>query len=111
MLLSARMIKGFLDSGCAATSQVSAPVLEEAGKFGDELHVWNLQVDRAALPAPQWDQRFIQPYLPPQSRLEMEVQLIWVAVMNKKEMISCNADFSEIGGNMMHAVIANGIVR
>lgn len=41
----------------------------------------------------------------------MEVQLIWVAVMNKKEMISCNADFSEIGGNMMHAVIANGIVR
>lgn len=71
----------------------------------------SLQVDRAALPTPRWDQRVTQPYLPPQSRLEMEVQLIWVAVMNKKEMISCNADFSEIGGNMMHAVIANGIVR
>jgi len=41
----------------------------------------------------------------------MEVQLIWVAVMNKKEMISCDADFSAVGGNMMHAVISNGIVR
>ena len=53
----------------------------------------------------------IPAYLPPQNRLEMEVQLIWVAVMNKKEMISCDADFSAVGGNMMHAVISNGIVR
>ncbi len=69
------------------------------------------QVDRAALPSPKWSEKVVPPYLPPQNRLEMEVQLIWVAVMNKKEMISCDADFSAVGGNMMHAVISNGIVR
>jgi len=69
------------------------------------------QVDRSALPAPRWSEKVVPPYVPPQNRLEMEVQLIWVAVMNKKEMISCDADFSAVGGNMMHAVISNGIVR
>ena len=68
-------------------------------------------MDRALLPEPRWGEKLIRPYLPPQSRLEMEVQLILKAVLNKKEMISCDADFSAIGGNMMHAVIANGIVR
>ena len=68
-----------------------------------------LQVDRAALPAPDWSLKVARPYLPPQNRLEVEVQLIWQAVMNKKDRISCDADFSDIGGNMMHAVIANGM--
>lgn len=68
-------------------------------------------MDRSLLPEPNWSNKLNRPYLPPQSRLEMEVQLIWKAVLNKKEMISCDADFSAIGGNMMHAVIANGIVR
>lgn len=70
-----------------------------------------MQVDRPALPAVDWSLKVKRPYLPPQSRLEVEVQLIWQAVLNKKERISCDADFSDIGGNMMHAVIANGIVR
>ena len=70
-----------------------------------------IQVDRSALSAPVWAAKPTKVYLPPQSRLEMEVQLIWKAVLNKKDMISCDADFSDIGGNMMHAVIANGIVR
>ena len=68
-------------------------------------------MDRGALPAPDWSLRVPRTYVPPQSRLEMEVQLIWQAVLNKRDMISCNADFSELGGNMMHAVISNGIVR
>ena len=70
-----------------------------------------LQIDRGALPPALWHLKVPRQYQPPQSRLEMEVQLIWQAVLNKKEMISCDADFSEVGGNMMHAVIANGIVR
>ena len=70
-----------------------------------------IQIDRGALPPALWHLKVPRQYHPPQSRLEMEVQLIWQAVLNKKEMISCNADFSEVGGNMMHAVIANGIVR
>lgn len=70
-----------------------------------------LQVDRTALPMPDWSMKVPRSYLAPRNRLEMEVQLIWQAVLNKSDMISIDADFSELGGNMMHAVIANGIVR
>ena len=69
------------------------------------------QVDRQALPEPNWGLKVPRSYIAPRNRLEMEVQLIWQAVLNKNEMISTDADFSELGGNMMHAVIANGIVR
>ena len=92
---------------CLATQQFYT-VLCPRSAIGNNYRV---QVDRAALPAPRWLDKVVPPYLPPQNRLEMEVQLIWVAVMNKKEMISCDADFSAVGGNMMHAVISNGIVR
>lgn len=42
--------------------------------------------------------------------MEIEVQLIWHAVLNQQR-ISTDADFSAIGGNMMHAVIINAVMR
>ncbi|KAK9803102.1 hypothetical protein WJX73_003138 [Symbiochloris irregularis] len=71
----------------------------------------NGEVNRRALPRPNWTVKLRRSYVAPRNKTEMEVQLIWQAVLNKQEMISTDADFSELGGNMMHAVIANGIVR
>ena len=96
-----------LSSRCGSVPQIA---WHDGKAFRSQVCV-TFQIDRGALPPALWHLKAPRQYQPPQSRLEMEVQLIWQAVLNKREMISCDADFSEVGGNMMHAVIANGIVR
>ena len=70
-----------------------------------------LQVDRDMLPAEDWSQQINPPYVPPRSKLEREVQLLWQTVLNQRSMISVEADFTQQGGGMMHAVVVNGIIR
>ena len=70
-----------------------------------------VQVFRGALPQPDWKKRREVPYTAPRSTLEIEVQLIWQAVIGLNKPISIHEDFSGVGGNMLHAVIINAIFR
>ncbi|KAK9856141.1 hypothetical protein WJX84_010553 [Apatococcus fuscideae] len=69
------------------------------------------QVCRGALPQPDWTRRRAVPYTAPRNSLEIEVQLIWQAVIGLSKPISIHEDFSGVGGNMLHAVIINAIFR
>lgn len=69
------------------------------------------QVFRGALPQPDWTRRRHVPYTAPRNSLEIEVQLIWQAVIGLNKPISIHEDFSGVGGNMLHAVIINAIFR
>ena len=69
-----------------------------------------MQVLRDALPAADWRHQPVRQYRAPRDSLEIEVQLIWQAVIGL-ERISIDDDFSSIGGNMLHAVIINAIFR
>ena len=69
------------------------------------------QVDRRALPRADWSLKVVPPYVAPRTKLEREVQLLWQTVLNQPAMISVEADFTQQGGGMMHAVVVNGIIR
>ena len=69
------------------------------------------QVNREQLPRPDWSLKVVPPYAAPRSKLEREVQLLWQTVLNQPAMISVEADFTQQGGGMMHAVVVNGIIR
>lgn len=71
----------------------------------------HVQVDRARLPRADWSLKVTPPYMAPRSKLEREVQLLWQTVLNQPAMISVEADFTQQGGGMMHAVVVNGIIR
>lgn len=69
------------------------------------------QVDRDSLPQPDWSlQQAEQKYRAPKNGMETQIQLLWQAVLNQQR-ISCDADFSALGGNMLHAVIINAVLR
>ena len=70
-----------------------------------------MQVDRARLPRADWSLKVRPPYVAPRTKLEREVQLLWQTVLNQPAMISVEADFTQQGGGMMHAVVVNGIIR
>ena len=63
------------------------------------------------LPREDWSQQIHPPYVAPRTKLEREVQLLWQTVLNRRSMISVEADFTQQGGSMMHAVVVNGIIR
>ena len=63
------------------------------------------------LPRADWSQQINPPYVAPRTKLEREVQLLWQTVLNRRSMISVEADFTQQGGGMMHAVVVNGIIR
>ena len=67
-------------------------------------------MDRSRLPQPQWSAKEQPPYKSPKNSLEIEIQLVWQAVIHKHK-ISVDEDFSAIGGTMMHAVIINAVLR
>ena len=69
-----------------------------------------MQVRWEALPQPDWSLQKATVYKPPRNSLEMEVQLIWQAVIGR-DSISIDANYSSVGGNMMHAIIINAVLR
>ena len=69
------------------------------------------QVNRDQLPRPDWSLKVAPSYVAPRNKLEREVQLLWQTVLNQPAMISVEADFTQQGGGMMHAVVVNGIIR
>ena len=63
------------------------------------------------LPDTDWSKQVTAPYMPPRTKLEREIQLLWQTVLNRKTMISVEADFTQQGGGMMQAIVVNGIIR